>query len=194
MTGSGRAATAPAASEAQGGGFPPQIQGVTTFQARREIMREPLARPCRKVPAPQANGVAARLPPPSRHRPKIDFRLTCGLSVAGVDSPHPSVRMNLAAWFASQVRPPPADGEGLIMNATKMYPVRKLQAELKSILDSCPLKPCDSDCPLYDLRKMFCETRQQWLASLTEEDLIFLTAYHHVCEKVGLESAAAVAG
>ena len=30
----------------------------------REIIREPWAKPCHKVPAPQANGVAARLRPP----------------------------------------------------------------------------------------------------------------------------------
>jgi len=36
--------------------------------ARREIIREPRTMPCLKVPAPQANGVAARLRPPREVR------------------------------------------------------------------------------------------------------------------------------
>lgn len=30
--------------------------------------------------------------------------------------------------------------------------------------------------------------RLQWFNALTEEDLEYLAAYHHVCLKVGLES------
>ena len=41
-----------------------RAQAVAARAARGEIMRDPSARPRLKVPAPQADGVAARLCPP----------------------------------------------------------------------------------------------------------------------------------
>jgi len=53
--GNGRAATIPPAN--------PEPAKVLSG-AKRESIREPWAKPRLKVPAPQAEGVAARLPPP----------------------------------------------------------------------------------------------------------------------------------
>lgn len=41
---------------------------------------------------------------------------------------------------------------------------------------------------MHQLRNMLAKARSRWLSALTEEDLRYLAAYHHVCEKTTLET------
>jgi hypothetical protein len=62
-----------------------------------------------------------------------------------------------------------------------------LRASLISLTERCPGVECNpEDCPLFRLRKMKPSARLQWFQALTEEDLDFLAAYHHVCMNVKL--------
>jgi hypothetical protein len=78
--------------------------------------------------------------------------------------------------------------ENLIMKSTKQLLANKLCEELKPLSQACPLPPCNPDCPMHQLRNMLAKPRLRWLATLSEEDLKFLAAYHHVCAKTTLES------
>jgi len=58
--------------------------GMVASTARGEIMRDPSARPRLKVPAPQADGVAARLCPPLEARAgRVVFGWGWGSMIAG---------------------------------------------------------------------------------------------------------------
>jgi hypothetical protein len=62
-----------------------------------------------------------------------------------------------------------------------------LVTHIVSFADACPLGECTAEhCPLNSLRKLNPGDRMQWLNSLSETDLIFLTAYHHVCMNLKL--------
>jgi len=68
----------------------------------------------------------------------------------------------------------------------------ELRASLLSLAKNCPVDECNpKDCPLYSLRKMEPMQRLQWFNALTEDDLVYLATYHHVCMdiKVALKSA-----
>jgi hypothetical protein len=63
-----------------------------------------------------------------------------------------------------------------------------LQASLISLTERCPVVECNpEDCPLFRLRKMKPAARLKWFKALSEEDLDFIAAYHHVCMNVKLE-------
>lgn len=64
----------------------------------------------------------------------------------------------------------------------------QLRASLIALTECCPVDGCNpKDCPLFPVRKMKPSARLEWFKALTEEDLIFIAAYHHVCMNVRLE-------
>jgi hypothetical protein len=74
------------------------------------------------------------------------------------------------------------------MKSTKQLLANKLCEELKPLSQGCPLPPCNGDCLMHQLRNMLAKPRLRWFATLSEEDLMFLAAYRHVCAKKTLES------
>jgi hypothetical protein len=63
----------------------------------------------------------------------------------------------------------------------------QLEASLFALTRRCPVDQCNPvDCLLYSVRKMKPSARLLWLRAVTEEDLDFIAAYHHVCMKVKL--------
>lgn len=74
--------------------------------------------------------------------------------------------------------------------AIKSKSVRKedqLLTNLAELSKACPVHESNpEDCPLYPLRKLKPAERLRWLRALSEEDLSYLAAYHHVCLKFQL--------
>ena len=73
-------------------------------------------------------------------------------------------------------------------------PVRKeeLRASLLELAECCLLGQANpEDCPLFLLRKMDPVKRSQWFNLLSEDDLIYLAAYHQVCLNIRLQTALA---
>jgi hypothetical protein len=65
----------------------------------------------------------------------------------------------------------------------------ELRASLLSLTKACPVDECNpEDCPLYSLRKMEPMQRLQWLNALSEDDLVYLATYHHVCMNIKMAS------
>jgi len=65
----------------------------------------------------------------------------------------------------------------------------ELRASLLSLTKICPVDECNpKDCPLYSLRKMEPMQRLQWFNALSEDDLAYLAAYHHVCMDIKVAS------
>jgi hypothetical protein len=61
----------------------------------------------------------------------------------------------------------------------------ELRASLLSLAKACPVDGCNpKDCPLYSLRKMEPRQRLQWFNALSEDDLVYLATYHHVCMNI----------
>lgn len=57
-----------------------------------------------------------------------------------------------------------------------------LRASLSKFCEACPFDETNpQDCPLFPLRRMRPTRRLQWFDALTEDDLGYLAAYHHVC-------------
>ena len=47
---------------------------------------------------------------------------------------------------------------------------------------ACPFDDCNtSNCPLDKVRKLPLEERTEWVCSLSDEDLEYLTTYHQIC-------------
>lgn len=50
------------------------------------------------------------------------------------------------------------------------------------LLESCPVEGGNpEDCPLCEMRKLPAADRLRWFNALSEADLKYLAAYHHVC-------------
>jgi hypothetical protein len=68
----------------------------------------------------------------------------------------------------------------------------QLQAQLLELSEACPFHLANpEDCPLFALRKLAPKNRLQWLNSLSESDLAYLTTYHRVCLTVKVKSGLA---
>ncbi len=68
----------------------------------------------------------------------------------------------------------------------------ELQANLLKLLQACPFDDTNpQDCPLFPLREMRPTRRLRWFDALTEDDLGYLAAYHHVCFTIRVESGLA---
>jgi hypothetical protein len=58
----------------------------------------------------------------------------------------------------------------------------ELRASLYSLAEACPVAECNlEDCPLFKVRKMKHMERLMWFDALSEQDLINLNTYHHIC-------------
>ena len=58
----------------------------------------------------------------------------------------------------------------------------ELRASLYSLAEACPVDECNlEDCPLFKVRKMKHMERLMWFDALSEQDLIYLNTYHHIC-------------
>ncbi len=67
----------------------------------------------------------------------------------------------------------------------------KLRTAVLSISECCPVEECTPEnCPLHGVREFTHTQRLKWLNGLSEDDLGYLTAYHHVCLNVNLGSQA----
>jgi hypothetical protein len=65
----------------------------------------------------------------------------------------------------------------------------ELLASLVELSRSCPLLPGNPEsCPLFALRSMRMTERWQWINALSDEDLMYLAAYHHVCLRVKMDT------
>lgn len=62
-----------------------------------------------------------------------------------------------------------------------------------ALSEACPFDGCNpDDCPLSGLRKMPRRKRLRWFNSLTEPDLTYLAAYHHICFAIKIKHRHAV--
>jgi hypothetical protein len=58
----------------------------------------------------------------------------------------------------------------------------ELRASLNILAEVCPVEGCNpEDCPLYEFRKLKHAARLNWFNALAEDDLAYISAYHHVC-------------
>jgi hypothetical protein len=72
-------------------------------------------------------------------------------------------------------------------NITRQGRKDQLQASLIALTKCCPVDDCNAeDCPLLSVRKMRRPARLKWFKALTEDDLNFIAAYHHVCMSLKL--------
>jgi hypothetical protein len=63
----------------------------------------------------------------------------------------------------------------------------RLRSGLVGLTKRCPVDHCNPvDCLLFSVRNLKPSARLLWLRAVTEEDLDFIAAYHHVCMKVKL--------
>lgn len=66
-----------------------------------------------------------------------------------------------------------------------------LQAGVMELMGNCPFHQANpEDCPLHAVRELPPRQRSQWINRLTEADLDYLTAYHHICLKIKQQAAA----
>ena len=78
------------------------------------------------------------------------------------------------------------------MTAVAHLPLEELRSCLLGLTEFCPVDRCNPvDCPLFNLRTMEPADRLRWFNALTEADLNYLAAYHHVCMTVRLKSRTA---
>lgn len=79
------------------------------------------------------------------------------------------------------------------MRSVSRLSIAELRASLLEVVDICPAERCNPcDCPLFGLRKLPREERLQWIDALSEDDLTYLAAYHHVCMSAKTPSPAAL--
>jgi hypothetical protein len=65
----------------------------------------------------------------------------------------------------------------------------ELQDNILTLAMSCPVDQCNpEDCPLFKVRQMELTRRLRWFDTLSDDDLLYLNAYHFVCMKTKLES------
>jgi hypothetical protein len=71
----------------------------------------------------------------------------------------------------------------------------ELQDNILTLAMSCPVDHCNpEDCPLFKVRQMELTHRLRWFDSLSDDELIYLNAYHFVCMKTKLDSRLARMG
>ena len=64
----------------------------------------------------------------------------------------------------------------------------ELRDNVLSLAMSCPVNDCNpEECPLYHIRHLDLDERLEWFKNLSDEELIYLNAYHFVCMKTRLE-------
>jgi hypothetical protein len=61
---------------------------------------------------------------------------------------------------------------------------RRMRATITKLAVECPVaRKNPKVCPLNSVRKKRMPTRVQWVDSLPDEDITFLSGYHKVCQK-----------
>jgi hypothetical protein len=62
------------------------------------------------------------------------------------------------------------------------HPKDELRASLYSLAETFPADECDpEDCPLFRVRRMKYMERLMWFGALSEDDLVYLNTYYHIC-------------
>ncbi len=75
------------------------------------------------------------------------------------------------------------------MNPKTEKPKTALRDNLLSLVQQCPVEQANpDDCPLFAVRKAGPARRLRWFNDLTEDDLVYLNAYHCVCAQLKMES------
>jgi hypothetical protein len=75
------------------------------------------------------------------------------------------------------------------MNPMSEQPKTALRDNLLSLVQRCPVELSNpKDCPLFGIRKLGPARRLRWFNDLTEDDLVYLNAYHCICAQVKMES------
>ena len=78
------------------------------------------------------------------------------------------------------------------MNALSEQKRAQLRDDVIGLAMSCPVDLCNpKDCPLYHIRHLNQEDRLEWFQNLTDDELVYLSAYHFVCMKTRLEAGSA---
>ena len=68
-------------------------------------------------------------------------------------------------------------------------PTTALRDNLLSLAGQCPVDLSNPvDCPLFAVRKLGRSTSRRWLQELTEDDWVYLNAYHCVCFRITMET------
>jgi hypothetical protein len=78
---------------------------------------------------------------------------------------------------------------GPTTNPMGEQPKTALRDNLLGLFKHCPVELSNpEDCPLFAVRKAGPTRRLRWFNDLTEDDLVYLNAYHNVCERIKIES------
>jgi hypothetical protein len=73
------------------------------------------------------------------------------------------------------------------MNALDEQKKSEMRDNILSLAMSCPVEHCNpEDCPLFKVRKLELTRRLEWFRQLSDEDLVYLNAYHFTCMKARL--------
>lgn len=77
---------------------------------------------------------------------------------------------------------------GKVLKAGCRNQREELLSNLSQLAKACPFHQSNpEDCPLFPLRRLSPAERLRWLKSLSEADLSYLAAYHHICLRVKME-------
>lgn len=75
------------------------------------------------------------------------------------------------------------------MKALSKQKRAELRDNVLSLAMNCPVDSCNpGECPLYHIRQLDLDSRLEWFKHLSDEELIYLNAYHYVCMKTKLEA------
>lgn len=75
------------------------------------------------------------------------------------------------------------------MNPMTEQPKTALRDNLLSLVQHCPVELSNpADCPLFAVRKAGPARRLQWFNNLSEDDMVYLNAYHCVCARIKMET------
>jgi hypothetical protein len=73
------------------------------------------------------------------------------------------------------------------MNGFNEQKKSELRDNILTLAMTCPVERCNpEDCPLFKVRKLELARRLEWFRDLSDEDLVYLNAYHYVCMKTRL--------
>ena len=78
---------------------------------------------------------------------------------------------------------------GPTTNPMGEQPKTALRDNLLGLFKHCPVELSNpEDCPLFAVRKAGPTRRLRWFNDLTEDDLVYLNAYHCICAQLKLQS------
>jgi hypothetical protein len=63
----------------------------------------------------------------------------------------------------------------------------QLRDNILNLAMTCPVEHCNpEDCPLFKVRRLELSRRLEWFRDLSDDDLVYLNAYHFACMKTRL--------